>query len=152
MKSHLKNLIQINGSISISQFMNEALFHPKLGYYQSQNPFGKDGDFITAPEISQVFGELIGAYLVGIWQNNYGGRKINLVEMGAGRGTLMKDLLGFACKISGFLDMINISIIEISPRLQEVQKHNLQEFRIDWYENFSDFYQQKNDAPIFFCS
>jgi len=152
MKSHLKNLIQINGSISISQFMNEALLHPKLGYYQSQNPFGKDGDFITAPEISQVFGELIGAYLVGIWQNNYGGGKINLVEMGAGRGTLMKDLLGFARKISGFLDMVNISIIEISPRLQEVQKQNLQEFRIDWYKNFDDFYQQKNTAPIFFVA
>ncbi len=152
MKSHLKNLIQINGSISISQFMNEALFHPKLGYYQSQNPFGKDGDFITAPEISQVFGELIGAYLVGIWQNNYSGGKINLVEMGAGRGTLMKDLLGFACKISGFLDMVNISIIEISPRLQEVQQQNLQEFKIDWYGNFADFYKQKNDAPIFFVA
>ncbi len=152
MKSHLKNLIQINGSISISQFMNEALFHPQLGYYQQQNPFGSEGDFITAPEISQVFGELIGAYLVGLWQNNYNSKKINLVEMGAGRGTLMKDLLGFAQKISDFLDVVNISIIEISPRLQKIQKQNLQEFEIDWYGNFSDFYEKNNDAPIFFVA
>ncbi|MES2677350.1 MAG: SAM-dependent methyltransferase [Pseudomonadota bacterium] len=152
MKSHLQNLIQINGAISISQFMNEALFRPQLGYYQQQNPFGKDGDFITAPEISQVFGELIGAYLMGIWQNNYSGKKINLVEMGAGRGTLMKDFLAVAKKIPEFLANVNISVIEISPRLQEVQKQNLQGFKVDWYNNFAEFYCRNNDAPILFIA
>ncbi len=152
MKSHLQNLIKINGAISIGQFMNEALFHPKLGYYKAQNPFGRDGDFITAPEISQVFGELIGAYFIQLWQNNYAGKKINLVEMGAGKGTLMKDLLTVAQKIPDFLNTINISIIEISPRLQEVQKQNLQGFKINWYENFSEFYAQNNDAPICFIA
>jgi SAM-dependent MidA family methyltransferase len=152
MKSHLQNLIQINGAISISQFMNEALFHPQFGYYKTQNPFGRDGDFITAPEISQVFGELIGAYLVNIWQNNYSSSKINLVEMGAGRGTLMKDLLNVAKKIPRFLENVNISIIEISPKLKEIQKKNLPEFKISWYENFADFFRQKNDVPIFFIA
>lgn len=152
MKYHLKNLIQINGALSISQFMNEALFHPKLGYYNQQNPFGKDGDFITAPEISQVFGELISAYFIGLWQNSYAGRKINLVEMGAGRGTLMKDLLNFAKKIPEFLSNVSISIIEISPRLQEIQKHNLQGFKVRWYNNFSDFYQENNNEPILFAA
>ena len=152
MKSHLKNLIQINGTISISQFMNEALFHPHLGYYQQQNPFGRDGDFITAPEISQVFGELIGAYFVGLWQSNYQEKKVHLVEMGAGRGTLMKDLLAFAQKIPNFSTMVNVSIIEISPRLQEIQKQNLHGFKVDWYKNFTDFYQQNNDAPILFVA
>ena len=132
--------------------MNEALFHPKLGYYQQQNPFGRNGDFITAPEISQVFGELIGVYFINLWQNNYFGKKINLVEMGAGRGTLMKDLLNFAKKIPNFLEQFNISIIEISPKLQEVQKANLQDFEIVWYQNFADFYQKNNDAPIFFIA
>ncbi len=152
MKSHLKNLIQINGAIRISQFMNEALFHPQLGYYNKQNPFGKDGDFTTSPEISQVFGELIGAYLLMLWQNNYQNQKINLVEMGAGRGTLMKDLLGFAKNIPSFEEKFNVSIIEISPRLQEVQKKNLKGYKINWYKDFNDFYQQNNDAPIFFIS
>lgn len=152
MKAHLANLIKINGAISISQFMNEALFHPEFGYYTTKNPFGKDGDFITAPEISQVFGELIGAYFIGIWQNNYNGGRINLVEMGAGCGTLMRDLLSFARKIPHFLESTNISIIEISPKLQELQKQNLQGFDIDWYYNFSDFYQQNNSAPIFFVA
>jgi SAM-dependent MidA family methyltransferase len=152
MKSHLENLIKINGAISISQFMNEALFHPKFGYYTNQNPFGKKGDFITAPEISQVFGELIGAYLINIWQNNYCSRKINLVEMGAGRGTLMKDLLNFAKKIPNFSNYFCVNIIEISPKLQKEQKKNLQDFKISWYDNFSNFYQENNDAPIFFIA
>ncbi|MCE3255096.1 MAG: hypothetical protein K0R25_590 [Rickettsiaceae bacterium] len=132
--------------------MNEALFHPELGYYKCKDPFGKAGDFTTAPEISQVFGELIGAYLINLWQNNYAGKKINLVEMGAGRGTLMKDLLNFAKKIPGFLEQSNLAIIETSPKLQKIQQQNLQEFNISWYENFSDFYQQNNQAPIFFIS
>ena len=152
MKSHLKNLININGPIPLSQFIYEALFHNDLGYYNQRNPFGKEGDFITAPEISQVFGELIGAYLLGLWQNNYDGGKINLVEMGAGRGTLMKDLLNFAKKIPYFLERFNISIIEVSPKLQEIQKHNLQEFTINYYNNFTDFYQNYNDCPIFFVA
>ena len=152
MKSHLKNLIQINGAISVSQFIREALFHPNLGYYNQKNPFGKKGDFITAPEISQVFGELIGAYLLGLWQNNYHSGKINLVEMGAGNGTLMKDFLNITKTIPYFLEQFTISIVEISPRLQNVQKQNLKEFRINYYNNFSDFYQKHNNSPIFFIA
>lgn len=152
MKSHLHHLIKINGPLTISQFMNEALFHPRLGYYQQQNPFGRDGDFITAPEISQVFGELIAAYFINLWQNNYAGQKINLVEMGAGRGTLMKDFLNLAKNIPHFLANVNLSIVEISPKLQAVQQQNLSEFSINWYNNFVDFYQKNSAQPIFFIA
>ena len=152
MKNHLKNLIKINGTISISQFMNETLFHPQFGYYTQKNPFGKNGDFITAPEISQVFGEIIGAYLVGIWQQNYQNQKVNLIEMGAGKGTLMKDLLNFAKKIPNFLDKFTISIVEISPKLKKIQAENLDGFKINHYDNFIDFYKYHADQPIFFIA
>jgi len=152
MKSHLKNLIQVKGAISISQLMNEALFHPQLGYYQSQDPFGKDGDFITAPEISQVFGELIGAYLISLWQNHYQCQEIHLVEMGAGRGTLASDLLIMARGVPNFLNVVKISIIEISQKLQEIQKHNLRDFNVTWYNNFADFYQKNSSSPIIFIA
>jgi NADH dehydrogenase [ubiquinone] 1 alpha subcomplex assembly factor 7 len=147
MQKYLANLIKINGLMTVAQFMNEALFHPLYGYYNQKNPFGRNGDFITAPEISQVFGELIGAYLAGIWAQKK--QKINLVEMGAGRGTLMKDLL---CANPEFAAQINIHIIEISPRLQEIQKENLREFKINWWENFNDFYAANSDLPIYFIA
>ncbi len=152
MKSNLLNIIRNNGPISVSQFTKEALFNPIVGYYNTKNPFGKRGDFITSPEISQVFGEIIGAYLLDIWQNNYFGNKINLVEMGAGNGTLMKDFLNIAKNIPNFLEQCNLSIIEISSRLQNIQKKNLSSHRINWYSNFSDFYQQNNNHPIFFIA
>jgi SAM-dependent MidA family methyltransferase len=152
MKSHLQNLIKINGAISIEQFFREALFHPNFGYYNQNNPFGKKGDFITAPEISQVFGELIGAYFINLWQNNYCQGKINLVEMGPGNGTLMKDFLNFTKKIPNFFEQFTISIVEISPRLQKIQKQTLKEFSINYYDNFASFYQQHNSQPIFFVA
>jgi NADH dehydrogenase [ubiquinone] 1 alpha subcomplex assembly factor 7 len=152
MRQHLSNLIKNIGPISVADFMNEVLFNPIHGYYNHQNPFGKNGDFITAPEISQVFGELIGAYFISLWQNNYSKQKINLVEMGAGRGTLMRDLLGFAKKIPNFEEVFNINIIEISPRLQDIQKENLRNYKINWWKNFSDFYEKNNQQPIFFIA
>ncbi|MFT7087699.1 MAG: SAM-dependent MidA family methyltransferase [Rickettsiales bacterium] len=152
MKSHLKNLIKVNGAISVAQFMNESLFHPKFGYYNQQNPFGKEGDFVTSSEISQVFGELIGAYLVNLWQNKYSNKKINLVEAGAGKGTLMKDFLNFSTKIPHFSEKFNISIIEISPRLQEIQKINLKGFKVSWYKDFAEFFQKNSSDPIFFMA
>ena len=152
MQNFIIDLIKNSGPISVSQFMNEALFNPKYGYYIKQNPFGKDGDFITAPEISQVFGELIGAYLLNIWQNNYTGSKINLVEMGAGRGTLMYDLLNFANKIPGFVGNVDVNIIEISPKLRSVQQDKLRDFNIKWWNDFDQFYQSNNTRPIFFVA
>lgn len=131
--------------------MNEALFNPKFGYYTTKNPIGKKGDFITSPEISQVFGELIGVYLVNIWQNNYSSQKISLVEMGAGHGTLMKDLLNFTQKIPGFLQNCSLNIVEISPKLKEIQQQNLKNFNIKWWKNFTDF-SKENQQPIFFIA
>ena len=152
MKQYLVDLIKINGPISISAFMNEALFNQKYGYYTNSKPIGKEGDFITSPEISQTFGELIGAYLVNLWQNNYESQEISLVEMGAGKGTLIKDLLRFASKIPNFLDKVSINIVEISPKLQKIQKECLKNHKINWHNDFIAFKEQNKNKPIFFIS
>ncbi|MDA0902459.1 MAG: SAM-dependent methyltransferase [Proteobacteria bacterium] len=148
----ISNLIKANGAITIAEFMNEALFHPQHGYYNTHNPLGKKGDFITSPEISQAFGELIGAYLIHIWQNSYHSQEINLVEMGAGQGTLMRDLLNFASKIPNFENRVKVNIIEISPKLTTVQQRKLAKFKVNWFEDFASFYKSNGDKPLFFIS
>ena len=152
MQNHLVNLIRNNGPISVAQFMREVLFHPELGYYNQKNPFGRDGDFVTAPEISQVFGELIGAYFASLGMNYYFGKKISLVEMGAGRGTLMEDLLRIIKKIPDFFNYIDIHIIEISPRLKAIQQEKLKDYKITWWNDFDSFYAANSANPIFFIA
>ena len=144
--------------MKISRFMSEALFHPSRGYYRTKNPIGKESDFITAPEISQVFGELLAAYLVQIASSKKS--TIALVEMGAGRGTLFKDVLNSIRNLAekkipqavDFLARATFHIVEISPVLQKVQKENLSEFEVKWYEDFSDFILHNRASEIFFVS
>ena len=87
----IKTLIKNHGPLSIADFITEAMFNPLHGYYRTKKPIGKQGDFITAPEISQVFGELIAAYFLNFILASK--KKIALVEMGAGRGTLFHDTI-----------------------------------------------------------
>ena len=130
--------------------MEEALFNPKFGYYNQKQPFGKKGDFITAPEISQTFGELIAIYFFHIWQSHFPKQKISLLEMGAGNGVLMNDILRTFKKV-GFISEIEINIIEKSPKLKKIQKEKLQGFPIIWWNEFADF-TSKNNKPIFFIA
>ena len=142
--------------MKISRFMSEALFNPTSGYYRTKNPIGKNSDFITAPEISQVFGELLAAYLLGIAAAEKS--KISLVEMGAGKGTLFKDVLSSIHKLAerkipqavDFLECTTFHIIEINEVLREVQKKNLSEFSVNWHENFEQFFS--TERKIFFIS
>jgi NADH dehydrogenase [ubiquinone] 1 alpha subcomplex assembly factor 7 len=147
--------------VKISHFINEALFNKDSGYYRTKNPIGKNSDFITAPEISQVFGELIAAYILQISSTKKS--KISLVEMGAGKGTLLRDILVLIKKLSekknpqavDFLERADFHIIEINEVLQKIQKENLSEFKIAWHENFADFFKQANEKSpreIFFLS
>src|SRR5262245_4311675 len=88
--------IALTGPISIADFMAEALGHPRLGYYRRTHgslPLGAAGDFTTAPEISQIFGELVGAWLAERWQAMGAPNPVRLIELGPGRGTLMADIL-----------------------------------------------------------
>lgn len=144
--------IKQEGHINIREFINIALFHQKFGYYINHNPIGKNYDFTTSSEISQIFGEIIAFYLIDFWQQNYPNKPINLVEMGAGHGTLMLDFLRIANRIPDFSKKINIHIIEINNNLKQIQQDKLQDFNIKWCSNFDEFSQNCQNLPVFFIS
>lgn len=130
--------IRSDGPIPVSTFMAEALGHPEHGYYTTREPFGRGGDFTTAPEISQMFGELIGLWAAVTWQCLGMPDRVILAEMGPGRGTLMADLLRAARAAPPFLAAAEIWLVETSPRLREHQRQTLAGHRVQWCEGFED--------------
>ena len=118
----------------LAMFMELALGHPVHGYYQSHDPFGTDGDFTTAPEISQVFGEMIGLWLAAAWTEAGRPNSFRLVELGPGRAQLMADLLRATAKVPGFLDAASIHLVETSKRLRAIQRRALSTVPITWHE------------------
>jgi NADH dehydrogenase [ubiquinone] 1 alpha subcomplex assembly factor 7 len=126
--------IRAAGPVSVADFMAEALTHPRLGYYRRGDPLGAKGDFITAPEISQIFGELIGLWLVDGWQRLGQPTPVCLVELGPGRGTLMADALRAAKLRPEFLAAIRLHLIESSPGLRERQGTALAAAAPQWHE------------------
>tara|TARA_B100000315_G_scaffold209813_1_gene205759 strand:+ start:651 stop:1739 length:1089 start_codon:yes stop_codon:yes gene_type:complete len=137
---HLKKRIAAEGPLSVADYMAEALANPKHGYYMTGDPLGKAGDFITAPEISQMFGELIGLWCAVAWQQMGSPEQIKLIEIGPGRGTLMADALRALPMVPEFLAAIEIHLIETSPSLQKRQQRNLASLdaNIVWHEGFAD--------------
>ncbi len=125
LSNHLKRRIADEGPLSVAWFMEDALGHPRLGYYMRRDPFGREGDFITAPEISQMFGELIGLWCVIEWRAMGEPAPVNLVELGPGRGTLMADALRAGRAAEDFLESVSLSLIEISPVLKGLQEETL---------------------------
>ncbi|QOD37868.1 class I SAM-dependent methyltransferase [Candidatus Wolbachia massiliensis] len=130
------------GSISISDFMNAVLYHEKYGYYMSKLPLGKDGDFITAPEISQLFGEVIAVWVMHSWEKLGKPSKFSLVELGPGKGTLIHDIIRVTKKYSCFFNSMSIYLVEISPALQKIQKEKLKGLDINWHENIDNLPEQ----------
>lgn len=118
----LRRRIALQGPITVAQFMAEALNHPKHGYYATRDPLGVDGDFITAPEVSQIFGELIGLWCAVVWQTMGSPHSFNLVELGPGRGTLMADALRATRAVPGFRNAASLHLIETNPVLRSRQK------------------------------
>jgi NADH dehydrogenase [ubiquinone] 1 alpha subcomplex assembly factor 7 len=145
----IKNEIKKHKFITIADFMRLALYHPEHGYYIKRNPIGANADFTTAPEISQLFGEVVAVYLLNfIIQNLEQSPKINLVEIGAGQGTLMADILRIISKFPEIAKKIEVTIIEVNEVLTEVQKQKLQKynFKVSWCKNIKDI--TKNNAPV----
>ncbi|MDG1707192.1 MAG: SAM-dependent methyltransferase, partial [Emcibacteraceae bacterium] len=128
LKDHLINLIKLHGPIPISSYMTEALTNPKHGYYVKETPFGAKGDFVTAPEISQMFGELIGLWFADVWVKMGNPRKVHLIELGPGKGTLMNDLLRTIKVLPNFSKVIDLHFVDASPNLINIQKGTLKEF------------------------
>jgi NADH dehydrogenase [ubiquinone] 1 alpha subcomplex assembly factor 7 len=122
----LHRMIERDGPVTVAEYMALALGHPEYGYYQQAEPFGSSGDFVTAPEISQCFGELIGLWLAQYWRDCGSPTPFNLIELGPGRGTLMADALRAARLAPDFLAALNLHLVENSPRLRDVQRQRLE--------------------------
>lgn len=114
-----------NGPISLADYMAECLLHPEFGYYTTRMPFGTAGDFTTAPEISQMFGELLGLCLAQSWMDQGCPQTFTLAELGPGRGTLMADMLRATRNVPGFHAAADIVLVEASPRLTAIQRDTL---------------------------
>lgn len=132
----LKEHITHSGAMSVSEYMSLALTHPDYGYYRRRNPLGTEGDFTTAPEISQLFGEMIGVWLATSWKQMGSPTPFNLVELGAGKGTLMADILRATRHVDGFRQHVTLHIIEINEPLKAAQRELLTPFElpIEWHE------------------
>lgn len=117
--------IHRSGPISVARYMELCLLHPQHGYYSTRDPFGAAGDFTTAPEISQMFGELLGLCLAQAWLDQNRPAPFTLAEIGPGRGTLMADLLRAIRVVPGMADAARLHLIEASPHLRAVQRRAL---------------------------
>jgi len=121
----LQRRIALHGPLTVAQFMAEALLHPRYGYYTGADPLGAAGDFTTAPEISQMFGELIGLWCADTWERLGRPAPLALVELGPGRGTLMADALRASRMLPAFRDALSVHLVEASPLLRQRQAATL---------------------------
>lgn len=136
--------IRSSGPMSIASYMALCLTHPTKGYYKSDDPLGAAGDFITAPEVSQMFGELIGFFFVNLWQQMGSPKAFTLLELGPGRGTLMADMLRVACRAEGFRDALDLRLFETNPALIAEQNARLEPYGPKWIDSF----EKVGDGPL----
>ncbi|HML11863.1 MAG TPA: SAM-dependent methyltransferase [Xanthobacteraceae bacterium] len=139
LEAELRRIIAADGPMSVATYMALCLGHPAHGYYMTRDPFGRAGDFITAPEISQMFGELIGLWAVAVWQMMGAPAPVALVELGPGRGTLMADALRAARAAPAFAAALEVHLVETSPHLQRRQQEALAalDVPISWHPAFA---------------
>ena len=133
----LRQEIRLQGPITLARYMALCLSHTDHGYYTKQDPLGRAGHFTTAPEISQMFGELIGLWTGIVWQQMGQPSAVNLVELGPGRGTLMADALRAAPMVPSFRDAIAVHLVETSPALRAVQGEVLAAYEPVWHDDDS---------------
>ena len=148
LKARIAALVEAQGPMSVAQFMTIALLDPTDGYYPNREAIGAAGDFITAPEVSQMFGEMIGLWLVQAWADQGCPKNPRLVELGPGRGTLMADILRTAAVAPEFLADLDVVMIEASPAMQAQQADKLRGLGADlsWQAQFDD---HLSDRPLF---
>jgi len=140
------NILKEKKFIPLDQFINIALYDKKFGYYMKKNPFGKEGDFITSPLISNLFGEMVAIWCVAFWEHLGKPRKILLVELGPGDGSLCKDLLNTFMKFKNFYNSLEINLLEISDRLKTIQKIKINDKKVKWIKKINEI----NCGPVIF--
>ena len=126
-----------NTSIPLDEFINLSLYDKKIGYYMKKNPFGIKGDFITAPNISRLYSEMIAIWVINFWENLGSPKNLNLVELGAGNGEMMRILIESFKNFPIFFNSLNIFIHEKSPKLIKLQKNKLRGNNIIWLSNLN---------------
>lgn len=134
----LARRIALTGPIPVADFMAEALGHPRFGYYRKAAALGAAGDFTTAPEISQMFGELLGAWLAERWLTMGRPQQVRLVELGPGRGTLLADALRATRGVAGFHAALDLHLVDINERLRAAQAAALSGFEPVWHDRLDD--------------
>ncbi|KAG2379565.1 hypothetical protein C9374_006682 [Naegleria lovaniensis] len=172
MVKHLKNKIKGAGPISVSSFMQESLLNPIYGYYYTakqpissmsgatpgQKVIGREGDFVTSPEITSVFSEMIGLWCVSMWEKLGKPKALEIIELGPGKGTLMHDLLDSVKRSNSYLlksftqSVKQVTLIEASDALKEVQKEKLKPFmdtiEFRWENRFEKYTNITGDIPV----
>jgi NADH dehydrogenase [ubiquinone] 1 alpha subcomplex assembly factor 7 len=148
LEDFLKDDIKARGPMSVAAFMTHVLAHPQYGYYMTRDPFGETGDFTTAPEISQIFGEMVAVWLYEAWRKCGAPTAFYLVECGPGRGTLMADMVRVLSRMPDFVSGAEIVLVEMSPVLKAKQERALKEcgMAVRWVADFTDI---PIDKPVF---
>ena len=121
-----------NNNLPLDKFINLSLYDKKFGYYMKKNPFGKKGDFITAPNISRLFSEMIAIWIVSFWHGLGSPKKFNLIELGAGNGEMMRVLIESFKNFPNFFKSCNLIIHEKSPSLIKIQKKKFSKSKVKW--------------------
>tara|TARA_B100001121_G_C18632797_1_gene595218 strand:- start:240 stop:1316 length:1077 start_codon:yes stop_codon:yes gene_type:complete len=147
MKNKLKNFgFTSNKKIPIDEFMEKALYKPRVGYYNNRFPFGKDGDFITSPTISNLFSEILAVWIVSVWEKFERPKIFNLVELGPGDGSLTKILIQTFKKFPEFNKSVKIFLYEKSDLLINIQKKKIEKNQIKWIKNYNSI----KKGPVIF--
>jgi SAM-dependent MidA family methyltransferase len=137
----IRSIISAEGPIPVSRYMALCLHHPRFGYYATGSPIGAAGDFITAPEVSQMFGELLGAWAAATWRLMQAPERVRLIELGPGRGTLMADALRAAARaMPTFWKALCVDLVEINPDLRAEQERVLAGSAVPlaWWRRLAD--------------
>ena len=139
LQSEINKLIKSSGPMPVWRYMELCLLHPQYGYYVSRDPLGREGDFTTSPEVSQMFGELLGLWAASVWRAIGSPPILRLVELGPGRGTMMADALRALRVLPPLYQSLTIHMVEINPVLREKQRATLSGVRnITWHDTLDD--------------
>jgi len=138
MKTKNKNIIPMD------KYIHKALYNNKFGYYMKNNPFGKNGDFITAPNISILYSEMIAIWIILFWENLKCPKEFNLIELGAGNGEMMHQIVKTFNRFPLFKNCCNINILEKSLYLKKIQKEKLKKENIKWLKNLNEISKSPN--------
>tara|TARA_B110000881_G_C18577283_1_gene519412 strand:- start:370 stop:1416 length:1047 start_codon:yes stop_codon:yes gene_type:complete len=137
-----------NDLLTLDRFIEESLYNKNFGYYMKSDPFGKKGDFITAPNISILFSEMISIWIISFWENLNCPKQFNLVELGAGNGEMMKIMINTFNKFPQFKNSCNIKILEKSKLLKRIQKKVIKDQKVKWLDDLDEL----NNLPCIFIA